>query len=836
MKNCITVGSVFLLMVLSWCLAGASQVVLFQDDFNWATKGSVASPSSTKWSGSVAGYASYLNCYDAGGAVKFGTTSANGALTTTNLAVSAGTLTVEMEALGWSGTEKILELTVGNETVQLTCTKGKDTSTEFDTFSQDFTVEAGTVAVTFGTLSQANKRRAFVNSIRVYQTSDEGGEGGDEGGDEGGEGEGGGEGGEGGETPPDPPVVSDSIVLFNETFSDAFETTTTAWNSTKAVDTDGVLATTLTDVDGWTGSLVKLGPSGSIRLGNNAPDGVATTPLIELALGLTSADITVALNAVTLAEQNGKLQIQVLNSAGDIVYSSAVLTLAEHVAASTTVANCTGAAQSLTIPNVPSAFQICFRPLTSGRVFLDDIQVSQSVDTSLESLPTPTGLSASDVTQEGFSVSWNAVEGATRYDVEVYEDATATCIQERTVMELESPSCVLTGLQEDTSYSVRVMALGDSSIVYPSVWSSFLTQKTLVDLQKPTFTRTDVSPFYPGETGQLRIQATGADAAPLTVAWVDIIPDPYSQEPPVFDATTGILSWVAEPGDEGRYTLTFSTTLPGGKTYTTEQVLVVEKPELQAVTPEVSAIESRGFQLSWDDPQPSVKAYALRVWSGSDDYTLAGANVAYATKSTPAGWTGTEAVETDGSEVAPLKFEATGEEKISPLYPNVVTELRFVIHRSGTGSGDLVNTFRVYASQGGEAAEDWVQVTEFVGFDSVTGSDVNPKQVSLPFSAELGYRRFKFEYTVKGTAAYNFNVGSIAAFYEGAGPQFRVGSATEPVMISCEDSAYQIRNLLKPETDYCVEFTVVNCFDEQAATRQKLTTKPAQKMTLMVIQ
>lgn len=163
--------SVFLCFVFSLPRGGAAEpAVLFSDAFDYVTSGSVPIPGSTAWTSSEL-YSVYTFIYPAGGSVKLGKTGESGMLTTTNLTVRSGLLSVQVDALGWDGDEKGFMISAGNATTNLTCTNDKSTPALFETFSPTFETGAGVVTVTFWT---ETGKRIFLDNIRITHEAGEG--------------------------------------------------------------------------------------------------------------------------------------------------------------------------------------------------------------------------------------------------------------------------------------------------------------------------------------------------------------------------------------------------------------------------------------------------------------------------------------------------------------------------------------------------------------------------------------------------------------------------------------------------------------------------------------
>ena len=74
----------------------------------------------------------------------------------------------------------------------------------------------------------------------------------------------------------------------------------------------------------------------------------------------------------------------------------------------------------------------------------------------------PSGVSASDITSEGFTVSWSAVTGAINYDVDVATDSEFSSIVANQD-EVTGTTATFTGLASSTPYYVRVNAMNDET-------------------------------------------------------------------------------------------------------------------------------------------------------------------------------------------------------------------------------------------------------------------------------------------------------------------------------------------------------------------------------------
>jgi len=139
--------------------------ILFREDFSSVTVGDNTSSggSSTAWSGN-SNFPTGLNDYQAGGAVKLGTGSAAGYITSKaiNLAGNGGAFTVSFKVKGWSKVEGDIKVTAGtqSQTVSYTATL----SGEFEAKTLNFT--GGTSATIIKIETTA--KRAFLDDVAVY--------------------------------------------------------------------------------------------------------------------------------------------------------------------------------------------------------------------------------------------------------------------------------------------------------------------------------------------------------------------------------------------------------------------------------------------------------------------------------------------------------------------------------------------------------------------------------------------------------------------------------------------------------------------------------------------
>jgi len=140
--------------------------IIFREDFSSAATGdsSTSGGSSTVWGGNT-NFASnnLVKIYQAGGAVKLGSSSAIGSMTSRaiNLAGNGGAFTLSFKVKGWSTVEGSIKVTAGtqSQTVAYASTQ----SGEFETKSLNFT--GGTSATTIKIETTA--KRAYIDDVTV---------------------------------------------------------------------------------------------------------------------------------------------------------------------------------------------------------------------------------------------------------------------------------------------------------------------------------------------------------------------------------------------------------------------------------------------------------------------------------------------------------------------------------------------------------------------------------------------------------------------------------------------------------------------------------------------
>jgi hypothetical protein len=139
--------------------------IVFREDFASLTTGNntTTTGSSTVWAGNI-NFPTGVNDYQAGGAVKLGTSWLAGSITSRaiNLAGNGGAFTVSLKVKGWSTREGDIKVTAGAQTQTVTYTATM--SGDFETKTLSFT--GGTSATTIKIETTA--KRAFLDDVTVY--------------------------------------------------------------------------------------------------------------------------------------------------------------------------------------------------------------------------------------------------------------------------------------------------------------------------------------------------------------------------------------------------------------------------------------------------------------------------------------------------------------------------------------------------------------------------------------------------------------------------------------------------------------------------------------------
>lgn len=612
--------------------------------------------------------------------------------------------------------------------------------------------------------------------------------------------------------------------LLSETFSGSELNTnwkSTSYKSILAEDGTTFLPN-VADLVGWTGSNLLSGVKGILLGKASGYHGAALSPLIHKSSHVAATPVQVSFYAAKIASTASDLKISIVAEDGTVVKSSTVKPVVLSTDGGAVISNSIYAL-SCTFTDVPSRFRVLFEPTdVNSRIALDTIMVTRELSDAVEQLSVPVNVVASEVTQTGFALAWDAVASASGYEVLV-TDATGAIV---TSALTDTNSATLDGLANGTSYSVSVVAVGDDVAKYDSEWSDAVSVTTVEDVNEPEWAVTGSTEFTALTAGTFTVGAS-LDANALSVSFDSISPE-LTGTSPVWDGT--VLSWTPSLDDIGSYTITFTTQV-GENTYRYDvPVTVADLPPLKAVKPELSEIESNGFRLDWVDDQIRTDRYGLRIWYGTDDPANATADVERfleyngGTLLIPLGWSSQGTQNYPSTSENRVKFAETGHTLTTKRYLNPVTEFSYEIARQGTGSTDTEALFRVEAT-----ADDatWTEVASYQGWNALVSATH-----TLTFDASFGYRRFRFVFANK--SGYNVALNKVSAVYEGAGAHFAVGSASELLTLEKGDGTYVAENL-HPERVYYVEFVTYDMSGTSATSRQSVWTQVANPTTVIVL-
>ena len=141
--------------------------IVLSEDFATLTSGdnTTTSGSSTAWTGNTL-FPTVVKAYQAGGAVKLGTSSAIGSITSKTLDLSSGPFDVSFDVKGWSSVEGGITVTVSGQTAQ-TATYTSVMSGVFENKVLHFTTGTAATTITLATTA----KRAFLDNIIVTKTA-----------------------------------------------------------------------------------------------------------------------------------------------------------------------------------------------------------------------------------------------------------------------------------------------------------------------------------------------------------------------------------------------------------------------------------------------------------------------------------------------------------------------------------------------------------------------------------------------------------------------------------------------------------------------------------------
>ena len=543
-------------------------------------------------------------------------------------------------------------------------------------------------------------------------------------------------------------------------FAEDFTSCESTWSG-QGIPASGRTLDDYTDTDGWTGEHLYNGPS-AIRLGNVTYQGWAQTPGIDLYGGAQSATVAVSFHALSNSESDhDELEVLVIGASGSTLATRNYVLVPRGAGTndlSQASVDSDGNALSFSLSVSDAPFKLKFTPTTSKKwhVLIDSIRVTQTVSAKIKTLETPEALALADGTtagESGFTVTWTPVDGATGYDVRVLDASGATAGS----VQRDGASAVVSGLADDTAYTVQVRATGDAETYYPSAWSEAVSVTTARSALHPTLSfgawqnEVDDGKLYASTANSATVSATLGDGAPGTVTSIAL----SSLTPAQAEGATGptlaggTLAWTPDEADAKKtFTLAFAITVAPtegeARTWTeTVEATVAALPALEApadLAVNAATLAWNRADFTWTKPFRAV-SYTLRVWSGAADPDASGTTWSEDFESyqgtpetQPSGWTfdnGNEAYKSyNGVHVG---FKASGS-VTSPEISGTVNSLSFNI-RSVSGT---TSTLSVLGWNG----------TEWVKLGSYTGEGLSTSTSTKTIENLAGaYNRFKWEFS-----------------------------------------------------------------------------------------
>lgn len=518
--------------------------------------------------------------------------------------------------------------------------------------------------------------------------------------------------------------------------------TSTSWKSST-----GYAATMDGDLGTWTGiSLIKT--KSAIIVGKADETGTAVSPVVELKTR-TPGSLSVSFDTGSLPGKTASIKASILDAADDsVVFEQTFASLASLPADATAVSDA-GAHFTLSPgPSValPAAMKVKFETVqTSGtdsqRAYVDTVIFIQTVSARIPDLPAPTGLAlAGEPGEHGFSLSWNAVTGATNYAVRV-TDASGVVV-------FSAPFCAaaqatVTGLADDEAYAVQVRATGDEALWFASPWSAAVNIRTARSAAHATLAfggwqnAVGNGKVYGGLLNTAAVSALRDNGTNAVVALASVLPAPAAG-PTLAD---GVLSWIPDDADTNKtYTVTFRM---DGVYETNLSFKVLSVAPL--APPEVAAgpVAWDAFGLAWNT-QYRAAGYAVRAWTDCPNPNATATRVeedfAGWPAARPSWWSYHTLAGGYKDAAAPVSFDATGDELKTYDLGGPISSVSF--HATGhsiAGSSSALTVVGL-AADGTETVLGTLTAAE-IG-QSETGVD---RTFAIPEGADV--RRIAWRYT-----------------------------------------------------------------------------------------
>lgn len=569
----------------------------------------------------------------------------------------------------------------------------------------------------------------------------------------------------------------------------------------------------------------------AVRLGLTSNFGYLISPVVELTNFVDSASVKVSFRAcranasnssgqirVTLLDENGNSLNQEFTTGALDLFTTSATEMPDSYAN-----NSAGDSIEGVFTDVPARFKIKFRSFNDGRDGIDSIRVVQTLVGNPLSCPSSLTVSG-DPGVNSFTATWNGDAEATGYAVELYRIENGEEVLVETT-DVPATSCEFTGLLSSTAYRYRVRAYDDTKTHRNTDWSAMssdiVTAQASVTVEFSYAEGNAVTdPVYPKFTKTITVSAT-VDGTPSSVTGYFFEPGFTPSVAPSF--SNGVFSWIPEDADAGDHEVSFTTQDGDGNPFATEipvEFTVLERPVLAAVEPVISGVNCKGFDVDWESDQLRAASYTLKAWSHSyypntsSDYEPYLADNYFAD---PLGWSKSGCEWDTNYAECPIKMW-NGSWVMSKLYDAPVTRMKYNTRKFQTSSPACV----LYASTGGTADGDWVQVSSV---------DPTAGQKAINFDESLGYRRFKWVLTTGGGTG---RLGSFTATYAGAGAvnhmlcdesDISLDVDTMHVDIPCPHQAM----------DVFLDFTVVGDSGETATYMRRRIAVPASPASVITV-
>ncbi|MEI6053208.1 MAG: hypothetical protein WCQ44_10945, partial [Opitutaceae bacterium] len=159
--------TLFLSLMIAIAFASKAQTTyMLQEDFSSITSGdnTTTSGSGTAWTGDTS-FPTVSSAYQAGAAIKLGTSTKVGSITskTLDLSVNSGNFSISFDVKGWTTVEGSITVTVTGLTAQ-TVTYTATAATSFENKVLTFTGGTANSTVTISTTA----KRAYIDNVNVY--------------------------------------------------------------------------------------------------------------------------------------------------------------------------------------------------------------------------------------------------------------------------------------------------------------------------------------------------------------------------------------------------------------------------------------------------------------------------------------------------------------------------------------------------------------------------------------------------------------------------------------------------------------------------------------------